>query len=59
MTTYRLLGCQSQKATVQDKAVMVFDIAGSDDRRFNNALPPFCKVRRDAAAPAKAREAAP
>jgi hypothetical protein len=55
MATYRPLGCQSQKATGHIKAVRVFDIAGSDDHRFNNRAVAFCKVRRAVAAAPFAR----
>jgi hypothetical protein len=45
MTTHRLLGCMSQKAAVQNQAVMVFGIAGRDDHRLDNRTVAFCKVR--------------
>jgi hypothetical protein len=57
MATYRRLGWESQKATGHIKAVRVFDIAGSDDHRFNNRAVAFCKVRCDAAAAQAARGA--
>ena len=45
MAPTRLLGCVSQKAVVQIKAVLVvFGITGSDNHRFNNSAAAFLQV---------------